>query len=223
MRWKGSAAAAAGLLVAAAAIGWTWRLDVARMAAIRLLESGGFGPVGLTVGAIDLGGLHARDISLFGGAVRVEALTLSFDPRQAVTGVLADVTITRPRVAVTVTEAGVDVGGFAFSGNAGGPSILDRVRIDALRIVEAQVTIKTPAGPWEAAFSTEVAVDGPRITGAARATVPLMGGLDIDAPVLALSLADGGVGARVSSLRTQCRIWPVRWGCPAPWPGMGRS
>lgn len=208
MRWKGPAAAAAGLLFTAAAIGWTWRLDVARMAAIRLLESGGFGPVGLTVGAIDLGGLHARDISLFGGAVRVEALTLSFDPRQAVTGVLADVTITRPRVAVTVTEAGVDVGGFAFSGNAGGPSILDRVRIDALRIVEAQVTIKTPAGPWEAAFSTEVAVDGPRITGAARATVPLMGGLDIDAPVLALSLADGGVGARVSSLAVRAGGWP---------------
>jgi hypothetical protein len=70
MRWKGPAAAAAGLLAAAAAIGWTWRLDVARVAAIRLLESGGFGPVGLTVGAIDLGGLHARDISLFGGGGR---------------------------------------------------------------------------------------------------------------------------------------------------------
>ncbi len=203
MRWKGAVATVAGLLVALAAIGWTWRIDVSRRAATWLLDRGGVGPVSLTVAAIDLGGLHARDISLFGGAVRVEALTLSYDPRQLVTGTLRQATVTRPNVTLGMTEAGLEVGGMSLSGTESGPSFLDKVRIDALRIVEGHIVINTPTGPLEATVSTELAMAGTDITGSALSaeiSVPTAGRTRIEAPTIALSLADGGIGLRFTDV-----------------------
>ena len=203
MRWKGVVASIAGLLVAVAAIGWTWRIDVSRRAATWLLDRGGVGPVSLTVAAIDLGGLHARDISLFGGAVRVEALTLSYDPRQLVTGTLRQATVTRANVTLGMTEAGLEVGGMSLSGTGSGPSFLDQVRIDALRIVEGHILINTPTGPLEATVSTELAMVGTDISGSALSaeiTVPTAGRTRIEAPTIALSLADGGVGLRFTGV-----------------------
>lgn len=193
MRWR----VVAGLLIATVVTGWIWRQDVARLGATWVLDRSGVGPASLTVGAIDLGGLHARDISLFGGAVRVAALTLSYDPRQLITGVLREATITRPRVVLGMTEAGLEVGGFSLdaSGTSGGPSFLDGIRIDALRIVDARVVLTTPTGPLEAVFSTALAVAGTKVTGTALSadiTVPRAGSMRVDAPTIALSLADGG-------------------------------
>lgn len=68
----------AGFLVAGVALLWTYHLPLSRLVATRLLDRSGLGPVGMTVSRMDLFGLRAHDINLYGGAIRVADLSLAY-------------------------------------------------------------------------------------------------------------------------------------------------
>jgi len=199
-----------GFLLVAILLAWIGRLDVSRWVAIWLLDRSGVGPTSLTVDAVDLAGIHVRKISLFGGAVRAEALTLSYDPVQLVSGGINQATITRPRVTLALTDDGVEIGGVPLGApNApGGASFLDGIRIDAIRIVDAQITVAGPSGPVEAAFSTDLVVGGTEVGGSglvADLVIPVADGtqaVHVVVPTFAVSLSDGGVRLRFAGVAT---------------------
>ena len=209
-------AALAGVLVLASLTVWTWRLEVSWLTATRLLDRWGMGPASLTVGSIDLAGLRVRDLSLFGGAIRVEELTLAYDPFKLIGGVIDQATIGRARVTIGMTDDGLLVGGtpYSLAGSADGAPAMGGFRINAIRIDDAQVTVETPTGPLEARFSTDLAFSGADTSGTALAVdivVPLAGApraVRIVAPTLALSPADGGLRLRFPQVAIQPRDLP---------------
>ena len=190
---------------------WIGRLDLLRLSATRLLDGWGLGPANLTVDSVGLAGLRARDISLFGGAIRVEELTLAYDPFRLIGGGIDQATITRARVTVGMTDDGLMVGGapYSLSGSVDGASPLGVFRIGAIRIDDAQVTIETPTGQLEAKFSTELTFSGADTSGTALAVdivIPLDGApraVRIVAPTLALTPAVGGLRLRFSHVAIQ--------------------
>ncbi len=209
-------AALAGVLVLASLTVWTWRLEVSRLTATRLLDRWGLGPVSLNVGAIGFYGLRVRDISLLGGAIRVEELTLAYDPFRLIGGVVDHATIGKARVTVGMADGGLLIGRSRFdvAGSADGASPMGAYRIGAIRIDDAQVTIETPTGPVEARFSTDLAFSDVDTSGTALAVdlvMPLAGAaraVRIVVPTLALSPADGGLRLRFSQVAVQPRDVP---------------
>ena len=216
LTWKCALGVLAAILILTTIGAWIYRLELSRLTATWLLDRSGIGPTSLTVGAIDFGGIHARDISLFGGAVRVEALTLSYDPRQLAAGVVNRATLIKPRITVGMTEQGPRIGGFSLggSGSSGASSFMDGIRINAIRLVDAQVALTGSAEPFEATFSTDLVVAGSDISGSALAAeveLKLPGAtraVHFVVPSFALSLADGGARLRFTQVAIQPRDLP---------------
>jgi hypothetical protein len=190
----------ATVLVACSALLWTYRLPLSRLVATRLLDRSGLGPVGLTVSRVDLFGLRAHDISLYGGAIRVADLSLAYDPFRLAAGVVDRAEITGLQVTMATDGGDITVGGaqFRFAASPAGGSPIGSVQINAIRIVQAHVAFDSPTGPLEATFSTDLAVSGAGIHAsvAADLTVPVAGAgqtMHIVAPEVALSSQhDGG-------------------------------
>lgn len=204
----------AGILVLIAMGAWVYRLELARVTATWLLDRSGMGPTSLAIGSIDFNGIHARDISLFDGEVRIEALTLSYDPRQLVVGVVDQATVIKPRITLAMTDQGPRIGGVSLGASApGGSSFMDGIRINAIRLVDAQVVLNGPATPFEATFSTDLVVAGSDISGAALADVKLRfpgatGVVHLVVPTFTLSLADGSARLQFSQVSIQPRDLP---------------
>ena len=195
---------------------WTFRLDLLQQATTRLFDRWGWGPASLVVWSIDLAGLHVHDISLFGGAIRVKDLALSYNAFQLISGNINQATITGARVTIGMTDDGLTVAGapFSVSSSADSSSPMGGFRIDAVRIVDARVAIESPTGPLEATFSTDLAFSGADTSSTALAmdfAVPLAGAtrtLHIVAPTLALSPADGGLRLRFDQAAMEVRDFP---------------
>ena len=193
-------------------------LDLSQLAATRLLDRSGLGPVGLTVSRMDLFGLRAHDISLYGGAIRVADFTLAYDPLRLAAGVVDQAEITGLQVTMATAGGDITVGGapFRFAASPGGGSPIGGFRINAIRIVEAHVAFDTPTGPLEATFSTDLAFSGADIRNASVAvdlTVPVAGAgqtMHIVAPELALSSQDGG-GLRLLFEKVTIRPKDLPW------------
>lgn len=205
-----------GAFLVIAGVAWFARLDLARLVAIRLLDGSGAGPTTLVVASLDLTGIHARDVSLFAGAVQVEALTISYDPRQLLRGVIRQALIVRPRVVLGLAPGGVRVGVtiLGVTGSAGGSGFMDRIRIDGVRIVDARITLDDPSGSaqLEATVSTDLVIAGPEVTGSnfvARIERPIPDAaaqsVRVSVPTMTLSLADAGIRLRFAEASAQQR------------------
>ena len=209
---------AIAIVAAALAVPWMYRLDLARMAAIRLLERSGFGPVDLTVSHLDLSGLRARDIGLYGGGIRIAALTLAYGPSRLAAGLVDRAKITG--LEATLTAAGDDIatGGvpLRFSASTDGAAAAGGFPISTVEFVDAHLAFDGPTGRLEANFSTELVFSGTNIhnkTFAVDLTMPLAGQLQtihIEAPELAISTGDGG-GPRLRFDRMAVRIKNIPW------------
>lgn len=189
-----------------------------RLAGTQLLTRQGMGPVQLTIGRVDLFGLQARDISLYGGAIRADALVLAYDPMRLAAGIVDKAELTGLRVTMALKDSGIVVGGapLRLAAAAPGAPTTPGWRIDALRITDALVAFEQPDGTVEATFSTDLAVSGASIPSAALAVdlaVPLAGtmhAMRIAVPELALSAADGG-GWRLQFQKVAVRPKDLPW------------
>ena len=99
------------LLAVGVAIVWLMRTEVLGRTAISLLERQGLGPASFTVDAVDFSGLHAHDVSLAGGAIKADTLTLAFSPRELLVGHLVKIEIGGLKAALTMGPDGLELGG----------------------------------------------------------------------------------------------------------------
>jgi len=197
---------------------WFGRHDVVRLAGARLLAGQGMGPVQLTIGRVDLFGLQAHDISLYGGAIRADALVVAYDPMRLAAGIVDKAELSGLRVTMALTDGGVVLGGapLRFAGAVPGTSPASGYRIDALRLTDARVVFEQPDGAVEVAFSTDLAVSGSDIPNASFAVdlaIPFAGtvhAMRIAVPVLTLSAADGG-GLRLRFQKVEVQPKDLPW------------
>ena len=150
------------LLAVGVAIVWLMRTEVLGRTAINLLERQGLGPANFTVDAVDFSGLHAHDVSLAGGAIKADSLTLAFSPRELLVGHLVKIEIGGLKAALTLGKDGLELGGrpLAASSLAGGPSRLETLSIDALDLKDAEISLVTPGGSYAGRLTATIALAG---------------------------------------------------------------
>ena len=211
----------AGLVIAIslALIGaslWAARRDVAEMAVRVILERQGMVPVVLQVTRLDLSGGHLQNISLYGGAIQASDVDLSYHPSRLVAGVMDRVVINGLLAKLNATGGAITLGDapLLFSAPARQVGTSRSWRVDALRLNDAHLSIATPGGPFEANFSTELAIDGGKIQNTGLMldlSVAPLGGLHISAPDLALTTQpDGGIALNFEKLAVLSKTLP--WG-----------
>ena len=217
-KWKVTGAVVAAIFVASWFLLWTYHLDLARAAAVRLLERSGFGPVDLTVSRLGLFELRARDIGLYGGAIRIANLGIAYAPSRLAAGLIDQAEITGLRM--TLASAGEDItaGGapLHFSASTQSASPGGGFRIGAIKFADAFLAFDGPVGRLEAAFTTELVFSEAAIRNKAFAldlTVPAGGQfhtLHIEAPDLAVFTGDSG-GPRVLFDKIALRSTDIPW------------
>ena len=150
------------LLAVGVVILWFMRTEVLGSAAVRLLDRQGLGPASFTVDAVDFGGLHAHDVSLSGGAIKADTLTLAFSPRELLAGHLVKIEIGGLKAALTLGKDGLELGGrpLGASSPAGGPSPLQTLSIDALDLKDAEISLVTPSGSYAGRLTATIALAG---------------------------------------------------------------
>ena len=192
---------AAGLALVAGAGIWLCRLPLLAWSATRLIERQGLGPVHLVIDAVDLHEFRARDVTLRGGAIRADAVTVSYRPLELAARHLRRVEIDGLAVALAVGPEGVEAGGRPLGAASGGGGGL---RVDTLALSGARLSIETPAGPVEATLSATLALAGEDVRATALSatiTAPLAGTrrtARIEAQSLAyVPQAEGGARLRV--------------------------
>ncbi len=207
--WLGRAslAFAVALILAFASL-WVFRLDMAKVAAGRILAQSGLRAAAFTIDRLDLFGLHVRDVALNDGAIMISELTLAYSPWKLASGMIDSVTALRPHVGVVATDAGITIGGVALSTQtapaappmAATPAAASLWwRIASIKLIDADVSVDTPTGPMHAVFSTDLTVAGTDIQNAGLSldiSAPIGGGvrlLHVTAPTLALTSQNGGV------------------------------
>jgi hypothetical protein len=158
-----------------AAVAWSYRVPLAGPAATWLMARQGFGPVRLTVDAVDLHGLHAHDVLLLRGAVRIGAVSASYDPLDLLRARIGRVELAGVEIALVAGPDGVALGGIPLGGAAaekGGRLPFGGWQIDALALPEARISLDGASGPAHAMLSTTLVVGQQEIhAGAFSATV----------------------------------------------------
>lgn len=185
------AALALSLLVAAAT--WSYRAPLLGWAATWFIERQGFGPVRLTVDAVDLHGLHAHDVLLRDGAVRISEVSASYDPLDLLRARVRRVELAGLEVALVEGQDGIELGGIPLGTAAanGGGSPWSGWRIDALALPRARISLESVSGPVNTILSATLVVAGHDIHStafSATITAPL-GGASLTASITAQELA----------------------------------
>ncbi|MHB1219452.1 MAG: intermembrane phospholipid transport protein YdbH family protein [Alphaproteobacteria bacterium] len=179
---------------------WIYRIDLATAAALRVLERQGLGPAHLVIERVDLSGLHARDIKLYGGAVEAAGLTLGYAPLELFAKHVALADIDGLRVKLSTDGNEIMLGGRPLRPSAASEpaSPLPRFKIDALKLDDAWIALDRPDGRLEAKFSTTLALNGADLRNAAFSVdfvVPMDGpdlALRVAVPAFGLSARDDG-------------------------------
>jgi hypothetical protein len=182
----------AGLLLLGGGLLWLERTEALAWAAARMLERQGLGPARFTVDRVDWQGLHAHDVTLAGGALKADELAFGFAPRELLAGHLASLEIGGLAAALGYGPDGLTLNGRPLSpasaGDPGGSASLGNLRIDALTLRDAALTLDTPGGRVEAVISARLTVAGGNIQAS-----------DIDAAITAaLAGLPGPLKARIS-------------------------
>jgi hypothetical protein len=174
LRWRIAGVVLLALLVLGGAVLWIYRVELLTTTATRVLESNGFGPAHLVIDRVGVSGLHARDITLYGSAVQVPELTLTYSPFQLLARHLRQVRIAGLRATLSMDDNSITLGGkpLPLSGSSSGAGF----RIDSLKIDDARIALDRPGGKLEASFSTELALAGADLRNASFA-------LDVAVPI----------------------------------------
>lgn len=193
---------------------WIYRIDLVTVAALRVIERQGLGPAQLAIDRVDLSGLHARDIKLYGGAVEAAGLTLGYSPLDLVSKRLTLANLTGLRVKLSIEGDDIMLGNRPLlpAAEAGPVSAPPRVQIDALKLDDARIALDRPDGRLEAKFSTTLALNGVDLRNAAfsldfvmpmegpdlavRVTVPTFGLLAREDGALRLNFSGATVAPR---------------------------
>lgn len=190
---------AIGVAIVCASL-WTYRIDLVAVAAVRALERQGLGPAQLVIDRVDLSGLHARDIKLYGGAVEAADLTVSYTPFALFSKRLASANLTGLRVKLSTKGDTVMLGDRPLRPTAGAnpSSAPPNFQIDALKLDDARIALDCPDGRLEAKFSTTLALSGADLRNAAFSVdfvVPMEGpdlAVRVAVPAFGLSARDDG-------------------------------
>lgn len=179
---------------------WIYRIELTTATAIRALERQGFGPVSLVIDRVDLAGLHARDIKLYGGGVEAAGLTLSYTLFALFSKRLASANLTGLRVKLSTEGDNIMLGNRPLRPSAGASpaSAPPNFQIDALKLNDARIAFDRPDGRLEAKFSTTLALNGADLRNAAFSVdfvVPMEGpdlAVRVAVPAFGLSARDDG-------------------------------
>lgn len=134
-----------------------------------MLERLGHGPVHLIIDRVELHELHARDIRLYGGAVQATNLTMGYAPFQLLAHHLASANVAGLRVMLAVDGSDITLGGRPLRGSVASSEAFPfgGLQIDSLKLDDARVTLDRPSGRLEVKLSTEIALAGADLRGAA--------------------------------------------------------
>jgi len=216
-----------GVLVVTGAVAWIYRVDLIRHEAQRVIEEQGFGPAQFVVDRVDFGGLHVRDVSLRGGALRAATLTVTYSPAGLVTGRMRRVEITGLRLVLTDSGGGVLFGGTPLGrSSASESSPPGGGGIEALKLTDTQLVFESAGSRYQATLSGEAVLDGGRLRATSiTADLAVHRGNDryalrIVAPILDLTLEGDAPGATFADLSVTAAAPPwtagsldgeVRW------------
>jgi Dicarboxylate transport len=155
--------ALAALLLVAVGVAWSERVALVAWAATRLLEQRGLGPAALVVDAVDLHGFRAHDVTLRGGALRIGAVTVAYDPLALIAAHVDRVDLAGFDLALAIGGDGVTLGGKSLGGG-GGSTALPGLRLDTIALSDMRLTLSSDAGAVEATLSATLALGAGAIT-----------------------------------------------------------
>lgn len=179
--------AVSGLVAAGAGLAWTARQPLAHRATQQLLEGQGLGPAAFRIERVGLRGVTVRDVSLRGGALRLDTLDMVFDPLTLVHGEIGMVALDGLKLAIAVRDGSITLGGQGFQSSAEGGSTRG-LSIERLRLTNATLTLVGFGAPDTLHVATadvglQLAPDG-----AVHAT---LGDVALSAPGLPWTIAEG--------------------------------
>ncbi|MFZ2871520.1 intermembrane phospholipid transport protein YdbH family protein [Zavarzinia sp.] len=208
------AAGLAILLVLTAGFGlaaWIWRVDLARVILVRVIEGQGFGPVAFSLDRVDFTRIDVSALRLRGGAIAAEHLAVDFELSALLDGRVGTITLAGLDLDLADGPSGLEAGGRpliapgtgdAAGGDAsgGGASGID---IGALALDGARVTYRSGADSWRVVASTTLSLAGNHVAAdvlTASVEGP-PGKAALTAGKLALDLpAAGGLGLELAAV-----------------------
>jgi hypothetical protein len=211
---------AALLITLGAGALWFNRIPLLTWALTRTLEHQGLGPATFAIDAVDLHGIHVRDVALRDGELELADVTLSYNPLDLAAAHLGRVEIGRVVASLNVTGDGIEFGGQPLAAGTGGNSRIAGLRVDELILRDARLLIGTTAGPVETTLSASLALaDGSVHSSkfAATVSVPIAGArhkMNIIAQKVSLEPQVEG-GARLSFGRAAVTPEDLPWAAQA--------
>ena len=107
------------LLLIAIAL-WSERVALVQWAALRVIDGLGLGPTVLVIDKVRLSGIRAHHVSLRGGALRIDAVSTTFNPLALMARHIARIDAAGLDVALDLAPDGVRLGGKPLGGSGGG-------------------------------------------------------------------------------------------------------
>ena len=176
------------LVSGAVGAAWTERVALVRWAALRAINRLELGPASLVIDEVSLGSVRAHQVSLRGGALRIDAVSATFNPLALLARHITRIDAAGLDVALELVPDGVRLGGKPLGGSGGGT--LPGWQIDDAALDRASVAIAADKGDLKATMSAHLRLAGGVLNArdvAGEVTIPVGG-----AP-LALNLAARGI------------------------------
>lgn len=163
------------LVLIAAATVWIERVALAQWAAIRAIDRIALGPASLVIDEVSLGRFRARQLSLRGGALRIDTIDAAFNPLSLLAEHIERVDIGGLDLALTFGPDGLRLGGKPLGGEANGAP---GWRVDETVLSKVHVAVATGDRQVEATLSAHLALDGGLVSArdvAADVLLPIAG------------------------------------------------
>jgi hypothetical protein len=202
------------LVSGAVGAAWIERAALVRWAALRAIDRLELGPASLVIDAVSLGSVRAHQVSLRGGALRIGAVSATFNPLALMARHIARIDAAGLDVALELVPEGVRLGGKPLGGSGGGT--LPAWRIDDAALVDTSVAVRTDKGELRATLSSNLALGGGVVSAhdvAGEITISMGGApLAVNLTARGITAAPGVPGLPLLSL-TQAAIEPdsVPW------------
>ncbi len=145
------------LSLIAAAIVWSGRVALVGWAAVRAIDRMALGPASLVIDEVSLGRFRAHQLSLRGGALRIDTIDAAFNPLSLLAEHIERIAIGGLDLALTLGPDGLRLGGKPLGGEASGAPAW---WIDEAVLSKAHVTVTTGDRRVEATLSAHLALDG---------------------------------------------------------------
>jgi dicarboxylate transporter DctA-like protein len=144
------------LLLIGAATVWSERVALVRWATVRAIDRMALGPASLVIDEVRLSRFRAHQLSLRGGALRIDTIDAAFNPLSLLTEHIERIDIGGLDLALTLGPNGLSLGGKPLGDGGGAPGW----RIDDAVLSKAHVAVATGDRLSEATLSAHLALDG---------------------------------------------------------------